>query len=640
MGQLSFPPIFLVIRPWFCIARKISRWVAINAARWIGSVAFSIADGVIFLAEDLHFGYTGAGRARHTFAELNMKTTKQTRSKRRRHFQAVCEAMEWRRLFAVQYNVIDLDNLVPAGETQAFGLNETGAVVGSTSTDTNFQEQAFVWRNNSISGVPGLGGTRARARGINSSGVIVGDGYRPNESNFRAFRYDPLSNQTTGLGTLGGILSTAYAINEMGTIVGNSITASSQSHAFIYKNGSMSDLLTLGGNTSIAVTVNASDFVVGSSSRAGGASSHAFIYRGGGALVDLGAIYNDLDSTGTGINDAGVAVGYTAVNSAGLQQGFIYENDAMRSIGGLFGPTGRSLAYDINNNGDVVGEAQTIQGFQRAFIYSNGEMTDLNTLIDSSAGWSLQTAIAINDNGQITGVGIGPRGPGSSYLLDPVTTPNAFAVVSNGTLSANGTSASDTITVTPVGPNIRATLNGQSLDFLSSTVQRVSVVGSEGADAITMIAIGLPVTLLGGDGNDSLNGGDVGDVLDGGAGDDQLQGGRGPDSIFGGDGFDLVRGGKGFDSLNGGRQGDIIYGGLGNDILQGGKGNDFLSGDDGDDVLTGGLGVDTLRGGTGNDDLFARDFAPDTVQGGLGTDRAQIDDLLDTLATGIETILA
>ena len=39
------------------------------------------------------------------------------------------------------------------------------------------------------------------------------------------------------------------------------------------------------------------------------------------------------------------------------------------------------------------------------FTYENGAVTDLDTLIDPSSGWTLSKATAINDNGLIVGDG-------------------------------------------------------------------------------------------------------------------------------------------------------------------------------------------------------------------------------------------
>lgn len=71
-----------------------------------------------------------------------------------------------------------------------------------------------------------------------------------------------------------------------------------------------------------------------------------------------------------------------------------------------------SDALGINNLGEVVGWSGSFLSSsisiprQRAFIWRNNVMTDLNTLIPSTSGWELNVASEINDAGYITGWGM------------------------------------------------------------------------------------------------------------------------------------------------------------------------------------------------------------------------------------------
>lgn len=92
-------------------------------------------------------------------------------------------------------------------------------------------------------------------------------------------------------------------------------------------------------------------------------------------------------------------------------------------------------------------------------------------------------------------------------------------------------------------------------------------------------AIGTPITIDGGPGDDeltgyhgpeTLHGGDGNDVLKGDQGDDRLFGDSGNDTVEGGDGADEVRGGEGDDTVGGGgsaQSADVIDGGPGRDTL-------------------------------------------------------------------------
>src|SRR5687767_10125602 len=102
----------------------------------------------------------------------------------------------------------------------------------------------------------------------------------------------------------------------------------------------------------------------------------------------------------------------------------------------------------------------------------------------------------------------------------------------------------------------------------------------------------------------------------------------------------VVEGGNG----GGGDPGTIV-GTEGNDTLTGTDGNDTIDGRGGNDFLDGRLGADQLIGGEGNDTLDALSFfrtneAPDTLIGGLGDDRYNVDNPADVLsdAGGIDTV--
>ena len=100
-------------------------------------------------------------------------------------------------------------------------------------------------------------------------------------------------------------------------------------------------------------------------------------------------------------------------------------------------------------------------------------------------------------------------------------------------------------------------------------------------------------TLIGGEGNDTLQGGPQDDLIIGGAGDDTLYGDKRQDLVFGGSGNDRIFG-------EGGR--DNLFGQDGNDLLVGGGQQDHLYGMAGADNLLGGVDDDFLNAAPGPGD--------------------------------------
>jgi len=124
------------------------------------------------------------------------------------------------------------------------------------------------------------------------------------------------------------------------------------------------------------------------------------------------------------INDRGLIVGQSANIALQEVRAAYYENGTWHSMGVLGGPNEdpiytSSTAWDVNNRGQAVGNSTTDEGRHHAFIYANGVMLDLNSVLGENSGVTLTDALGINDRGQITGQASVPGVGFVAYLLTP-----------------------------------------------------------------------------------------------------------------------------------------------------------------------------------------------------------------------------
>lgn len=90
-----------------------------------------------------------------------------------------------------------------------------------------------------------------------------------------------------------------------------------------------------------------------------------------------------------------------------------------------------TLAWGINNKGEVVGHYDSMGGKERGFLLSKGKFTTIHRLLDPCPSSRTSTALRrINDNGLIAGVGyyVFPNGRRDSVLLYGNTVFDLFTV--------------------------------------------------------------------------------------------------------------------------------------------------------------------------------------------------------------------
>jgi probable HAF family extracellular repeat protein len=250
----------------------------------------------------------------------------------------------------------------------------------------------------------------------------------------------------TDLGSLGGY-SHAGAINDRGHVAGTSLGVDGRVHLFLYANGAMRALAVLGENPDVR-GINNRDEIVGNDATPDGRNI-AWKYAGG-VLRQLAPLDKFYSAYVRAINDRSQAVGWAAdeeavvwegkrtrvfgpligswsfpedINdrgdivgsgalpgSAGIGDGkaFLFSNGRVTDLGTLGGPL--AYAYAINNLGQIVGGAEIAYHDTRAFLYRGGRMVNLNDLIQPGTGWTLEAAVAINDRAQILAWAFGSGG--------------------------------------------------------------------------------------------------------------------------------------------------------------------------------------------------------------------------------------
>jgi probable HAF family extracellular repeat protein len=312
-----------------------------------------------------------------------------------------------------------------------FDINNSGQVVGSAGPQNDYgYARAFLWSGGSMKDIGALPGfNRSGAHAINSIGQIVGN--CANSSNTdRGFLYS--GGVMQDLGTLNAPYNygvTARGINDLGQIVGHATTSAGSYHAFFWDDGTMTDIGTLGGTSTEAFAINNCGQVAGESRTSSG-FYHAIRWSSSG-MTDLGTLQGDIGSSAYDINASGQTVGSSRTSTGYYSAGHavLWNSDgSIRDLGLLPGFTYFSIAYGINASGQVVGVSRSSSYTEHAFIYSDGKMADLNDLIDSSSGWTLDFANAINDSGQIACHGtLGDQH--SLFVLTPIPEPASLWLI-------------------------------------------------------------------------------------------------------------------------------------------------------------------------------------------------------------------
>jgi len=344
--------------------------------------------------------------------------------------------------------LVDLGGLFRGGDSVATFMTENGlvsgeALNGSIDPITGWPaSNAVLWKDHHIINLGNLGGYESQGGRVNSRGQVTGfatnavpdpfsiyyfffNGFT-NGTQTRAFLWDAKEGMQD-IGTLGGPDAFGIFMNERGQIVGFSYKDSTPNlttglptiDPFLWENGQMTDLGSLGGTNGGPNDLNNRGQVVGQSNLAGDVLFHAFLWDKG-SLTDIGTLGGNFASANA-INEGGEIIGGGTTAGDLAFHAFLWKHGVMTDLGTV-GTGGCSSAFDINSVGQVVGQSFDCSNpflAQRAFLWENGTLIDLNVFVPPGVGITLTEVEQINNRGEIFGIGTLADGNDRAFFLMP-----------------------------------------------------------------------------------------------------------------------------------------------------------------------------------------------------------------------------
>jgi probable HAF family extracellular repeat protein len=327
------------------------------------------------------------------------------------------------------------------GGSNALGIDNSGLVIGISNDGTvspfNHQlyNHAVIWQNEKIQRLPDLGGHDSNTNSVNNSGLIVGYAYNTTSDPYSYYgtQFHATSWQRgklSDLGTLGGTDSEAWLVNDGGQIIGISFLNTlpeppfnqPQNDAFLWSDGTMTDLGTLGGAFSTPTSINSKGQVSVISLDATNTYFQSYVWSNGAKTVLNSVGGNYLEALR--LNDAGTSIGWNSDSTDADALATVWSAQGTGQLLGTIGTDTGSIAFGINKNGVIVGGSGTIPltgqaNYRHAFVWQNGQMRDLNTLIPADSSLTLNVAYDIRDDGVIAGLGTDQAGNTHAFLLQP-----------------------------------------------------------------------------------------------------------------------------------------------------------------------------------------------------------------------------
>jgi probable HAF family extracellular repeat protein len=353
-----------------------------------------------------------------------------------------------------RYIVTDIGTLEGGTFSQPFFVNGYGLVSGSSNIpDGNQHAVLWLGKLKLDIGAPGLGGPNSIAFGDNDRFQSVGEAETstpdPNGEDFCGFGTHVTclpffwqDGRMIQLPTLGGNNGVAWAISNGGEVAGFAENSTPDPRCpapqvlhfepVVWEKGVIHELPTYGGDPDgIAQEINDNGEVVGGSGTCATFNTnflynlvpvHALLWENGKA-INLGNLGGQTGQAGGniayGVNNQGQVVGNSDLPGDTTFHAFLWtKNTGMQDLGTLSGDVA-SVSISINDAGSVVGASLDADFNPRAFLWEDGVMTDLNSLVAGDSPLYLLTGCSINSRGQITGLGMTSTGEIHAYLASP-----------------------------------------------------------------------------------------------------------------------------------------------------------------------------------------------------------------------------
>ena len=270
--------------------------------------------------------------------------------------------------------------------------------------------RAGIWEHGVMTPLATLGGNNAAALSINNRGQLAGISETATRDatcatpaqpgqvlRYNAVVWGPAKGEIHSLPPLAGdTVGFALGINDFGQAVGSSGGCANTPgfpfpvgpHAVLWQNGVPRDLGSLspgGSRLNVAAGINNLGMVVGGSEVAG--ANHTFLWTSATGMQDLGLLETDLGNV--------PGSGFGAINNHGQVVGVSCVNDPL---------------CDTTNP----------HFLSRAYLWQNGKMVDLNSLVVGGEPLYLVFATQINDAGEIIGFGVSHDGELHAFSATPI----------------------------------------------------------------------------------------------------------------------------------------------------------------------------------------------------------------------------